>query len=57
MNLISCLAASRMGVDYTVARVSNPEYYQRGSALSGEQMGIDEAIQFARRVAASLPVS
>lgn len=51
VNLISCLAASRMGVDYTVARVSNPEYYQRGSALSGEQMGIDLLINPERECA------
>lgn len=41
VNLISCLAASRMGVEYTIARVSNPEYYQRGSVLSREAFGID----------------
>lgn len=41
VNLISCLAASRMGVEYTIARISNPEYYQRGSVLSREALGID----------------
>ena len=29
VNLIACLAAKRMGVEYTVARVSNPDYYER----------------------------
>jgi trk system potassium uptake protein TrkA len=41
VNLIACLAAKRLGVEYTVARISNPEYYTRGSVLSREQMGID----------------
>ncbi len=41
VNLIACLAAKRMGVDYTMARISNPEYYSQGSVLSREQMGID----------------
>jgi len=41
VNLIACLAAKRLGVEYTMARISNPEYYQRGSVLSREQMGID----------------
>jgi trk system potassium uptake protein TrkA len=41
VNLISCLAATRLGVPYTVARVSNPEYHGSGSVLSREEMGID----------------
>lgn len=41
VNLIACLAAKRLGVEYTMARISNPEYYRRGSVLSREQMGID----------------
>ena len=41
VNLIACLAAKKLGVDYTVARISNPEYYDRGSVLSREQLGID----------------
>ena len=41
VNLVACLAAKRLGVQYTVARISNPEYYSRGSVLSREQMGID----------------
>ncbi|MDT8339902.1 MAG: Trk system potassium transporter TrkA [Longimicrobiales bacterium] len=51
VNLISCLAASRMGVEFTVARVSNPEYFQRGSVLSGDQMGIDLLINPERECA------
>ncbi len=41
VNLIACLAAKRLGVQYAVARISNPDYYDRGSVLSREQMGID----------------
>ena len=41
VNLVACLAAKRLGVEYTVARISNPEYYSRGSVLSREQLGID----------------
>ncbi len=51
VNLISGLAASRLGVDFTVARVSNPEYYERGSVLSGDQMGIDLLINPERECA------
>lgn len=41
VNLIACLTAKKLGIDYTVARISNPEYYDRSSVLSREQMGID----------------
>jgi trk system potassium uptake protein TrkA len=41
VNLIACLAAKRLGVEYTVARISNPDYYQEDAVLSREQMGID----------------
>ncbi|HSG46859.1 MAG TPA: Trk system potassium transporter TrkA [Longimicrobiales bacterium] len=51
VNLISCLAASRLGVEFTIARVSNPEYFQRGSVLSGDQMGIDLLINPERECA------
>ncbi len=51
VNLISCLAASRLGVEFTIARVSNPEYYERGSVLSGDQMGIDLLINPERECA------
>ncbi|MGD2069595.1 MAG: Trk system potassium transporter TrkA [Gemmatimonadota bacterium] len=51
VNLISCLAASRLDVDYTIARISNPEYYTRGSVLSREQLGIDLMINPERECA------
>ena len=51
VNLISCLAATRMGVDYTIARVSNPDYYTRGSVLSRERLGIDLMINPEREAA------
>ena len=51
VNLISCLAASRLGVAYTVARISNPEYYARGSVLSRERLGIDLMINPEREAA------
>ena len=41
VNLIACLAAKRLGVTYTMARISNPEYYSQGSVLSREHLGID----------------
>lgn len=41
VNLIACLAAKKMGVPYTVARISNPDYYETNSVLSSEQVGID----------------
>ena len=51
VNLIACLAASRMGVRYTIARISNPEYYTRGSVLSREALGIDLLINPERECA------
>ena len=51
VNLVSCLAASRMNVRFKVARVSNPEYYRSGSALSREQLGIDLMINPERECA------
>jgi trk system potassium uptake protein TrkA len=51
VNLISCLAATRLGVDYTIARVSNPDYYARGSVLSRERLGIDLMINPEREAA------
>jgi len=51
VNLISCLAASRLDVEYTIARISNPEYYTRGSVLSREQLGIDLMINPERECA------
>lgn len=51
VNLIACLAATRLGVEYTIARVSNPEYYEEGSVLSREHMGIDLLINPERECA------
>ncbi len=41
VNLISSLAASRLGTRLIVARISSPEYYERSDVLSREQLGID----------------
>ena len=41
VNLIASLAARRLGVEYVAARISSPEYYQRSSVLSREELGID----------------
>lgn len=43
-NLIAALAATRIGVEHTIARVSNPEYYAQDSILSRERLGIDMMI-------------
>ena len=51
VNLISCLAANRLGVRHTVARASNPDYYARGSVLSREALGIDLMINPERECA------
>jgi trk system potassium uptake protein TrkA len=51
VNLVSCLAASRMNVRFKVARVSDPEYYRSGSVLSREQLGIDLMINPERECA------
>jgi len=51
VNLISCLAANRLGVEYTIARISNPEYYAEDSVLSREQLGIDLMINPERECA------
>ncbi len=51
VNLMACLAASRFGVRFKVARVSNPDYYRPGSVLSREQLGIDLMINPERECA------
>lgn len=51
VNLISCLAGSRLGVDFKVARVSDPEYYKRGAVLTRENLGIDLMINPERECA------
>jgi trk system potassium uptake protein TrkA len=40
-NLIACLIASRFSVRLKVARVSNPEYYERHGVLEEEKFGAD----------------
>ncbi len=51
VNLISCLAGSRLGVEYTMARISNPDYYAPDSVLSRERLGIDLMISPEREAA------
>lgn len=51
VNLIACLAAQRLGVEYVAARISSPDYYQRSSVLSGEALGIDLMINPERECA------
>ncbi len=41
VNLIACLAAYELDVDFRVARISNPDYYRGHSILSLEQFGVD----------------
>jgi trk system potassium uptake protein TrkA len=51
VNLIASMAAKKFGVEHVVARISNPEYYGKGSVLSQEQMGIDLMINPERECA------
>ncbi|MFQ5535948.1 MAG: Trk system potassium transporter TrkA [Gemmatimonadota bacterium] len=51
VNLIASLAAKRLGVRYTIARISNSEYYGRESVLSREALGIDLMINPERECA------
>ncbi len=51
VNLIASLAARRLGVEYVAARISSPEYYQRSSVLSGDDLGIDLMINPERECA------
>lgn len=44
VNIIACMVAKRLGVNITVARVRNPEYFEKSHALIKEQMGIDFVI-------------
>lgn len=41
INLIACLIASKMGVKKKIARVRNPEYYEKTSILKPEDLGVD----------------
>ncbi|MHB1192323.1 MAG: Trk system potassium transporter TrkA [Longimicrobiales bacterium] len=51
VNLVACMAAKLLGVQFAIARISSPEYYERGSVLSREQMGIDLMINPERECA------
>ena len=51
VNLVACLAAKRLGVGHTVARISNPDYYEEDSVLSREEMGIDLVVNPERECA------
>jgi trk system potassium uptake protein TrkA len=51
VNLIASLAAKKMGAKQTIARISNPEYYSKDSALPREQLGIDLMINPERECA------
>lgn len=51
VNVIACLAAKKLGVEYTVARISGNDYYARGNVLSREQIGIDLMINPERECA------
>ncbi|MCI0433761.1 MAG: Trk system potassium transporter TrkA [Gemmatimonadetes bacterium] len=51
VNVLACLAASRYEVEFKVARVSNPEYYEDASPLSRENLGIDLMINPERECA------
>lgn len=51
VNVLACLAASRYHVDVTVARVSNPEFYNEKSPLSREHLGISLMINPERECA------
>jgi trk/ktr system potassium uptake protein len=45
VNMIACMAAKRVGVPLTVARIRNPDYLDSGEAISSEFTGIDYVIQ------------
>jgi trk system potassium uptake protein len=51
VNLMSCFAASRLGVPFKVARVSDPSYYRSGTVLSGQELGVDLMINPERECA------
>lgn len=51
VNLIACLAADMMGAQNTVARLSDPEFYEEGNVLSRERLGLDLMINPEREAA------
>lgn len=44
VNIIACMLAKRCGVDKTVARIRNNEYFDGSQLFTHEQLGIDIAI-------------
>lgn len=51
VNLIMCLAASRLGTKIKVARVSDPDFHAKGTVLSAERLGIDMLVSPERECA------
>lgn len=51
VNLIACLIAGQFGVRLKVARVSNPDYYDRSGVLEEKRLGADLLINPEREVA------
>lgn len=41
INIIACMVASKMGVKRKIARVRNPDYYEKSSILKPEDIGVD----------------
>ncbi len=41
INLIACLIASKLGVKKRIARVRNPDYYEKKSVLKPQDLGVD----------------
>lgn len=54
VNIIACLAAKSYGVQRTVARIRNSDYYDAGGQLSQEVLGIDFVIHPERTAAAEI---
>ncbi|MEX2608811.1 MAG: Trk system potassium transporter TrkA [Gemmatimonadota bacterium] len=51
VNVLACLVASRFNVPFKVARTSSPQYYQEGSILSSQALGIDLTVSPERECA------
>lgn len=50
VNMVVAMVADRLGVDHTIARVRNPEYFGPASPLSMQQLGVDQVIDPARTI-------
>ncbi|MBN2194754.1 MAG: Trk system potassium transporter TrkA [Polyangiaceae bacterium] len=50
VNMVVGMVADRLGVEHTIARVRNPEYFGESATLSMRQMGIDQVIDPARTI-------